>query len=496
MIRNKLVVLIIFSGLVLPAIPVLAQDDGGSRDAIVAGINSRVGRMVKAIDGKFGKPSKQADVTICADRARNGTWTEIWPDEKRDVRGEIWNDAIQAALDACGEVFIPGRKTAYYLDGPIILKSGQRLRAAPDAEIRLRPGTDTCLVRNEHLAGFREGPVPADLVPDTDILVEGGIWTTLYFGPGMDNGNKRGRSDAANSVPGCHGLILLENIRSVVVRNLTIRQSRCFGVHIGNGNDFLVENILFENHGRDGVHVIGNSSYAIVRNISGTMDDDPVALNAWEWANYSVVWGPIHHILVENIQGATLAANSTDSIRILPGVKRFPDGSTLDCFLSDIVIRDIEDIREFKLYNQPNLEMGRKKDFSAGVGRLRNMYFEKLIFNRPGSIQIHADTDGLNISDVKLNFPLAPDYRLIEIGPKSRTYKFGSNDPKRWTEIFSPDINCTVRNLHTTNIRTGETENNIAIDQLVRIIEQKLNPDYPKTTPRGGTGRGIWVRDP
>jgi len=31
------------------------------------------------------------------------------------------------------------------------------------------------------------------------------------------------------------------------------------------------------------------------------------------------------------------------------------------------------------------------------------------------------------------------------------------------------------------------------------VIEQKLNPDYPKTTPKGGTGKGgtgkgIWIR--
>jgi len=28
----------------------------------------------------------------------------------------------------------------------------------------------------------------------------------------------------------------------------------------------------------------------------------------------------------------------------------------------------------------------------------------------------------------------------------------------------------------------------------VKVIHQKLNPDYPKTTPRGGTGKGIWIQ--
>ncbi|NBV34518.1 MAG: hypothetical protein EBR81_12210, partial [Proteobacteria bacterium] len=32
--------------------------------------------------------------------------------------------------------------------------------------------------------------------------------------------------------------------------------------------------------------------------------------------------------------------------------------------------RRITDIREFKLYDQPNLELGRDNDFSAGIGSL------------------------------------------------------------------------------------------------------------------------------
>jgi hypothetical protein len=39
----------------------------------------------------------------------------------------------------------------------------------------------------------------------------------------------------------------------------------------------------------------------------------------------------------------------------------------------------------------------------------------------------------------------------------------------------------------------GSTED-LPPERLVNVIEQRLNPDYPRTTPRGGTGRGIWVR--
>ena len=35
-------------------------------------------------------------------------------------------------------------------------------------------------------------------------------------------------------------------------------------------------------------------------------------------------------------------------------------------------------IRTVKLYDQPNLEMGRDKDFSDPIGAIRKLYFEGL----------------------------------------------------------------------------------------------------------------------
>jgi hypothetical protein len=72
------------------------------------------------------------------DLVRSETWTEKWPDasgkiETRSVTAEIWTQAMQAALDTQGTLCIPARETPYYLDGPIILKSGQRLVAHPEA---------------------------------------------------------------------------------------------------------------------------------------------------------------------------------------------------------------------------------------------------------------------------------------------------------------------------------------------------------------------------
>jgi hypothetical protein len=266
-------------------------------------------------------------------------------------------------------------------------------------------------------------------------------------------------------------------------------------VHLANAHEFTVENITLEEHYRDGVHVNGPASDGIIRGVRGDPHDDNVALNAWEWSNYAPSYGPIERIVIEYVTGAPEGVPAANSIRILPGVKRFSDGSKLDCPISDITLRRITDIREFKLYDQPNLELGRANDFSHGIGTLKDIRFESLTFHRPGKIEVHANTDSLVIENVSLQHPLTPDWHLLALGPKSMTYKGATGtDPARWTEIFSPDLDCTVRNVSITGVRLLDSQSDLPIEKVVRVIEQKLNPDYPKTTPKGGTGKGIWIR--
>jgi hypothetical protein len=428
------------------------------------------------------------------------SWTEKWPtvsgaEEARNVTAEVWTKAMQASLDAQGTLHIPAREKPYYFDGPLVMKTGHKLTADPKAEIRLKPGSNTCMVRNEHIVGFAEKPVPADTKPDADITIEGGIWTTLATSRAESNGNQRGLSSKFKPVPGTHGVILLQNVRRVTVRNITVRQSKPFGVHLANAHDFTVENITLDEHGRDGVHVNGPAGEGIIRNVRGVSHDDTVALNAWEWKNYAPSFGAIHHIIIADIHGAPGSIPSADSIRLLPGVKRFSDGTTLDCPIHDITLRDITDIRDFKLYDQPNLEVGRDNDFSIGIGTLKNIVFENLTFHRPGSIQVHANTDGLTVRDVKLLFPPPADYHLIELGPKSMTYKSGGpSTPEKWTEIFSPDLDCTVRDVSVSGVRYRDAQTDLPIEKVIRVIEQKPNTNYPMTTPKGGTGKAIWIR--
>jgi hypothetical protein len=427
------------------------------------------------------------------------SWTEKWPDKTGQpqtisITAEIWTRAFQADLDAHGKLHIPAREKPYYIDGPLVLKSGQKITADAKAEIRLKPGTNTCMVRNDHVATLNTKAVPPDQPLDTGISIDGGIWSTLAVTHAESNGNARGASSRQEAAFGTHGVLLLQNVRGVSVKNVTIRQSRPFGVHLANAHKFTVENITLENHGRDGVHVNGPASDGLIRGVRGDPHDDNVAINAWEWKNYAPSYGPIERIVIEDVTGAPEGVTAANSIRILAGVKRFDDGTTLDCPISEITLRRITDIREFKLYDQPNLELGRDNDFSLGVGTLKHIRFEDLTFNHPVKIEVHANTNGLTIQNVRMNHPIAPDWHLIAIGPKSATYKGApGTDPARWTEIFSPDLDCTVRHVSITGVHTRDSQTDLPIEQVVKVIELKPNPDYPKTTPKGGTGKGIWI---
>ncbi|OYW17184.1 MAG: hypothetical protein B7Z55_13060, partial [Planctomycetales bacterium 12-60-4] len=398
----------------------------------------------------FGLLASLSAADVDPSLAHDSVWTEIWPDaeakdQTRKVQGKVWNAAIQTALDKDNAVHLPKRDQPYYLDGPVILKSGQKLTADSDAEIRLKSGSNTCMVRNEHIIGYADQPVPEETKPDNNITIEGGIWTTLANGVKDSNGNQRGSSSKKAPVPGTHGVILLHNVRHVTVRNITVRQSRAFAVHLANVSDFIIDGVTLDRHGRDGVHVNAPASHGLIRRVSGVSHDDTVALNAWEWKNYAPSFGAIHHIIIEDVHGAPDGIPSANSVRFLAGVKRFSGGTTLDCPIHHITLRNITGIRDFKLYDQPNLEVGRDNDASARIGTLSDIVFDNLTFSRPGSIQVHANTDGLIIREVNLNFPFTADDHLIEIGPKSLTYKHKSDDPATWVEIFSPDLDSTVR---------------------------------------------------
>ena len=395
----------------------MSSENWPCEESLVAEIQGRL-RQAGLLAPVGGEAELAGACSVAAYRQHvvEGAWQESWLDEAgsaapRMVRGQVWTSAIQTALDEHLAVHIPYRAEPYYIDAPLVLRSGQRLLVDPRAELRLVPGTNTCILRNQNPFSGQDGPVPAQTRPDTDIFISGGIWSTLATSRQESNGNVRGRVDQADSCPGAHGTILLHNVERVVVRGVTIRQCRPFGFQMGNCSDFLLEDIHFEDQRRDGVHLEGPARYGLIRRLSGVTGDDMVALNAWDWRQYSVTFGAISHVLVEGLQGSAYRApaetanpyvpDGSAEVRLLAGTKRFPSGQVVNCDIHDCVFRDLGNVRTFKIYDQPNLELGRDVDYAEPIGALSGLVFAGLRIPVPtaeATFQVAANVVGLTIA--------------------------------------------------------------------------------------------------
>ena len=111
-----------------------------------------------------------------------------------------------------------------------------------------------------------------------------------------------------------------------------------------------------------------------------------------------------------------------------------------------------------------------------------------------GLFEIGADCRNLVIRGVSLGFPsevyASGGGALVSVGPKSSTWKQGHDDPALWAELFEPDLVCTAENVTLGDIRFSDgpcTDERL----LIRARRLTLNEDYPRTTPRGGTGYGV-----
>ena len=193
-------------------------------------------------------------------------------------------------------------------------------------------------------------------------------------------------------------------------------------------------------------------------------------------------------------------------MRLLAGTKNFDDGKSVDCDITDCVMRNIRGMHEIKIYDQPNLERGRDNDFADPIGQLGSLFFRDIHVKHPTPplFQIASNIDGIDIRDVTLDFDpgtVRQPFYLVEVGPMSMTYKSNASNPKTWVEVFSPDKSCTVRGLTVSDVHfapskaPSQTVPTLVADELIRVRNQELNPEYPKTTPRGGTGKGLLIRE-
>ena len=101
-----------------------SQTPDAVREALADEIAANVG---VATENAAQLREKALKIRVEAVKVRTGEWYEVWPGVNgmvtNRVAGEIWNDAIQAAVDAHGAVYVPAREKPYYLDAPIVLSN-------------------------------------------------------------------------------------------------------------------------------------------------------------------------------------------------------------------------------------------------------------------------------------------------------------------------------------------------------------------------------------
>ena len=415
----------------------------------------------------------------------------------------ITRDSLQAALETYRSVVIASAGDPIILDRPLIFSSDMHLRVPKDQVFEQGRGSKLCLVRNLHMQNGAEHDTD-HTCRDENISISGGIWL-------MKN-NVRAKQADTEPFLGALGAILFAGVNVISLSDMVIHDALDeekrrgaaynYGIQLSDCSHFTVKNIDFVDNHKDGLHVNGPAEYGYIRHLRGErLDDDLLALNAWDWYTSAVTYGTISDIVVEDI------VSNNNELRLLPGRKLYPDGSYVDCDIHNIVLENISGIYTFKLYAQPNIANACNPDIhdvSGTVGNIYNIYFRDISFAEvtPSGLnglpvkslfEICADCHDLFWEDITVANRIADcaalDLHLVNVGPLSAVWKNGSDDPEKWGEVFDPDMICHVEGLYFRNIRFAGEEI-LSCASLLHEVRLHVNPDYPRTTPRGGTGYG------
>jgi hypothetical protein len=310
-------------------------------------------------------------------------------------------------------------------------------------------------------------------------------------------------------MPGSCGIFFLHNVSRLMVRNVRFRDCSPFAIQIGNASDFILENITFDETA-DGIHVEGPSARGIIRHIAGKTNDDSVALNAWDWDDYSITYGPITDMLVEDIE--LRPGYTWSELRLLPGTKVFSSGETIACDICRCIYRNIRGVHTFKMYDQPNYSRP-ELDFADPIGRMSDLFFTDIVVDgimkadyydksSDAVFDICNDIEGISINNVRFNYiPGASDMApyLVSVGPKSLNWARESKPEKGWIELFNPNANPVVKGLMVKDVYlpAGDgSDSSVLCNDVAGLVHERrltINRDFPKTMPRGGTGCGKLV---
>jgi len=385
----------------------------------------------------------------------------------------VWTKALQKAVDEHEIVTIPASDETYWFDDTVRIPSNRRIEAT-GANCSLLPGTDVVLLRNQSAADGTLLPLAGRVPRDANIAVVGGRWSDWrrkragYGRSGRFNNETRRLGNAF----GVSTLFLFNSVSNVTLKGLTFVHTCAFSVQAGEASDLHFTDTTFDHCHADGYHLNGNLQRVWVKNARGQVGDDLVALNAYDWLDSSVNFGPQRTVLCEDLELIPAEGKVYPAIRIQPAVYRYADGTEVDCAIRDVIFRRVKGIVCFKMYLQtPRYLIGNPPEW-AKVGSGGNLHFEdiEIDLNRPidmmptymdgdplrghfGAFEFGANLSSVHFKNLKVKFHADrfPLSHLVTVGPKSVVLP---REGPRGCEIFDPYVSCTVGHLAVDGLKT------------------------------------------
>jgi polygalacturonase len=326
--------------------------------------------------------------------------------------------AIQKALDS-GAVVVKIPPGTYRIGSTLWIGSNTTLKADSKAIMRLADGagvnSDVFLLANRNPGNG-----------NANIAVEGGVWD------GNNRHNRRGKPDDQHAYSGVP--LSFINVKSLALKNLTVRNPEAYSVRLGEVEDFLVEDITLDNPlirpNQDGIHLGGYCRHGVIRRIKGvtpnTPNDDMVAINADDnvelGGNLGLRRGPISDILVEDLEGR----NAHNFVRILS--IKYP--------VENVTVRRVKGTCRYYAVNMNSWR------FPAGTGDIRNIRLETFNVAKTdkfGSlIDIALNVQNLHIRDfVRIEDPKGAESATLNLRNGRDNTIRGEDGQSRKVQDFS-----------------------------------------------------------
>ena len=374
---------------------------------------------------------------------------------------EIWTDAFQKAIDENEYIFVPNGR--YFIDRSLVLRSNRHIVLSQRAEVGLVKTCKTLLLRNQSVIDGSCENIDMTYPHEQNISISGGLWfeeNDTRHGFGVT-----GKFDEENSLVGVTTCLLFSGVKNLRLSNMRFRNTAGVAIQLGRCENFIIENISFDNCFADGVHVGGHVKNGIIKNIYGKTGDDLVALNMCDWQNSSINMGPLENVLVENV--CATATNGYNAFRILPGVLVTKNGE-IDCYVKNLCVRKVRGISAFKLYMQTvpyaktpdyvkvgsieNISLENIKiDLNGPIDELENYVSQDPITGQFGAIEIGSNVNSITLKNINatLNKTTFKNSHLITVGPKASYLKSHN------LEVFDPWAVCEVGEIAYKNVKVN-----------------------------------------